>query len=68
MLWKKTDTDKKLMTAQDSFLAVWGSIQSVANFNKFEINVFILLIIFHANWIKIFNIVFVLCLFYLLYT
>ena len=57
ILWKNTDTDEMLMTAQDSFVAVWGSIQSVAYFNKCKINVFILLINFSANWIKIFNIV-----------
>ena len=51
LLGKKTDNVKKLMTAQDSLrvAAVRGSIQTVANFNKCNINVFILLIIFSAN-------------------
>ena len=47
------------MTAQDNLrvAAVRGSIQAATNFNKCKINVFILLIIFSANWIKIFIIV-----------
>ena len=46
-----SDTVEKLMTAQDSLrvVAVRGSIQTAANFNECEINVFILLIIFIAN-------------------
>ena len=63
------------MTAQDSLrtAAVRGCTQTAANFNECKINVFILLIIFSANLIiKIFIIVqlyvFVLYLFYLLYT
>ena len=42
-----SDTDVKLMTAQDSFhvAAVRGSIQTAANFNKCKRNAFILLII-----------------------
>ena len=51
LLWKQSDTDEKLMTAQDSFrvAAVRGNIQSAAKFNICKINVFILLIIFSAN-------------------
>ena len=54
-----SDTDEKLMTAQGSLhvAAVIGTIQTAANFNKCKINVFILLIIFSANGIKIFIIV-----------
>ena len=46
-----SDTDEKLMTAQDSLrvAAVRGSIQSAANFNICKINVSISLIIFSAN-------------------
>ena len=46
-----SDTDEKLMTAQDSVrvAVVRGSIQTAENFNKCKINVFILLIIFSAN-------------------
>ena len=42
-----SDTDEKLMTAQDSLrvAAVRGSIQTASNFNKCKINVFLLLII-----------------------
>ena len=45
-----SDTDKKLMSAQDSLrvAAVIGSLQTAANFNKCKINVFILLIIFYC--------------------
>ena len=45
------DTVEKLMTDQDSLrvAAVRGSIQTAANFNECEINVFILIIIFIAN-------------------
>ena len=44
---KKSDTDEKLVTAQDSLrvAAVRCSTQSAANFNKCKINVFILIII-----------------------
>ena len=51
---KKTDTVEKLMTAQDSLCiaTVRGRIQTAANFNECKKNVFILLIIFSANWIK----------------
>ena len=46
-----SDTDEKLVTAQDSLrvAAVRCSTQSAANFAKCKINVFILLIIFSAN-------------------
>ena len=46
-----SDTDEKLMTAQDSVrvAAVRGSIQTAENLNKCKINVFISLIIFSAN-------------------
>ena len=42
-----SDTDEKLVTAQDSLrvAAVRCSTQSAANFNKCKINVFILIII-----------------------
>ena len=46
-----SDTAEKLMTDQDSLrvAAVRGSIQTAANFNECEINVFILIFIFIAN-------------------
>ena len=65
-----SDTDEKLMTAQDSLrvAAVRGSIQSAANFNICKINVFILKIVFSANWIDIYYSMGLFCVFFFSYT
>ena len=71
LLWKKSDTDEKLMTAQDSLCiaAVRGRILvSAANFNIVcKINVFILLIIFGANWIDIYYCMGLFCICFITY-